>query len=97
MRFVDVAAPQGAVAAAALRVVAVRPADEYRLTISFSDGAVRTVDFGPFLLRNARHPAVQEYLDPVRFGNYTIRDGDLMWGDYDLLFPIADLYRGNIF
>jgi hypothetical protein len=22
--------------------------------------------------------------------------GDLMWGDYEMIFPIADLYRGEI-
>ncbi len=27
---------------------------------------------------------------------YNLDDGDLEWNDYDLCFPVADLYENNI-
>ena len=78
-----------------MEVVSARHLDDYRVSVSFSDDTMQTVDFGPFL-RGSRHPAVREYLNPARFAAYTIRDGDLMWGDYDLIFSLADLYAGSI-
>ncbi len=70
-------------------------AGDFRLRLTFNDGAVRTVDFGPFL-RQSRNPLIQAYLNPDAFSSFTLRDGDLMWGDYDLCFPIADLYEGQV-
>jgi hypothetical protein len=65
------------------------------LKISFSDGAVREIDFGKFL-RSSGNPQIRSYLDPARFANYRIEDGDLIWDDYGLCFPIADLYENRI-
>ena len=67
----------------------------YRLRLAFSDGTERVVDFGPFLLSSA-HPAIRSFLAPERFATFRIEQGDLLWGDYDLCFPIADLYEGHI-
>jgi hypothetical protein len=39
---------------------------------------------------------IRAYLDPDRFAQFAIRDGDLMWGDYELCFPVADLYENTI-
>lgn len=70
-------------------------ASEFRLRLTFSDGAQRMIDFGPFL-RQSRNPLIQAYLDPAAFARFTIKDGDLIWDDYDLCFPIADLYEGRV-
>lgn len=55
---------------------------------------MRTIDFEPFL-RRSRNPLIQAYLDPGLFSAFSIKEGDLVWGDYDLCFPIADLYDGR--
>ena len=78
-----------------LSVVTASVVAPYTLAITFDDGETRTVDFGLFL-RNSRHPAEREYLAPERFAAFTIRNGNLMWGDYDLIFPVEDLYAGSI-
>jgi hypothetical protein len=70
-------------------------AGELRLRITFNDSSARVVDFGPFL-RQSRNPLIQAYLDPAAFAGFVVKDGDLMWGDYDLCFPIADLYAGRL-
>jgi len=69
--------------------------DGYRLRITFDDGVVRVVDFEPFLSKS-HHPAIRRYLDKRRFKDFTIDHGHLFWNDYDLIFPIADLYAGEI-
>ena len=68
---------------------------DYRITLVFSDGARQVVDFGPFLRRQT-HPALREWLDAEKFSGFRIEYGDLVWGDYDLCFPIADLYANDI-
>ena len=67
----------------------------YKLRLVFSDNTERTVDFEPFL-RNALNPMVQKYLQLDTFKDFTVAYGDMFWNDYDLCFPIADLYEGRI-
>ncbi|SEL57590.1 DUF2442 domain-containing protein [Parapedobacter koreensis] len=69
--------------------------EPYFITFRFSDGLVRTVDFGPFL-RTAKNPMTKKYLDTKLFKNFAIEHGDIVWNDYELCFPIWDLYEGSI-
>jgi hypothetical protein len=66
---------------------------DFKLRLFFNDGTNRIVDFASFL-HNSRNPLIRAYLDPARFSQFRIESGDLLWGDYDLCFPIADLYDG---
>ncbi len=68
---------------------------DYRLRLQFDDGTIQTVDFKPFLSHSV-HPDIRAYLEPARFLSYRIEHGELVWGDYDLCFPIMDLYQGNL-
>lgn len=67
----------------------------YKLRICFDDGHESTVDFEPFLNRS-RHPAIRAYHDRKKFRNFVIEDGFLHWNDFDLVFPMAELYEGKI-
>ena len=67
----------------------------YKLRLLFSDGMARTVDFEPFLKRSL-NPMIRKYLQLDLFKAFTVENGDLQWNDYDLCFPIADLYAGDI-
>jgi hypothetical protein len=67
----------------------------YQLQISFNDGHVQIVDFEPFL-KSSLNPLIRKYLDPLLFQQFSIEAGDLHWNDYDLCFPIADLYENNL-
>lgn len=69
--------------------------DQHRIELHFDDGNVQTVDFYPFLARS-RHPDIRAFLEPARFAAFRLEHGELIWGDYDLCFPIADLYRNRI-
>jgi hypothetical protein len=78
-----------------VQIEAVRHVAPYELVICFDDGHERTLDFGSFLESSA-HPAIRAYLDIKRFKNFTVEDGVMHWNDFDLVFPMADLYAGNI-
>ena len=69
--------------------------EEYKLRLMFSDDEERIVDFAPFL-HNAPNPMIQKYLEIDNFKNFTVAYGDLFWNDYDLCFPIANLYEGQL-
>jgi len=68
---------------------------EYRLELLFSDGIKRIVDFEQFLFK-AQNPMTTRFRDYKKFKQFKILYGDLLWGDYEMCFPIADLYEGRI-
>jgi hypothetical protein len=78
-----------------LEVIEAKYVSGYNLLLTFNDGAVRVVDFGPFLAK-ARNPDTTDYRDLKKFKSFRIKDGDLVWGDYQMIFPIMDLYQGTI-
>jgi hypothetical protein len=78
-----------------LEITDVAHVGDYRLKITFNDGHVSVVDFEPFLSKS-HHPAIRKYLEKKTFLKWTFEHGDVHWNDYDLIFPIADLYAGEI-
>ena len=78
-----------------LRVEKAKYVPRYRVDVAFNDGTHRVVDFGPFL-KQARNPMFTKYRGLREFKSFHIQDGDLMWGDFEMIFPIMDLYEGNI-
>ncbi len=78
-----------------LKIVTAELVSNYRLVLVFNDKKTVTVDFEEFL-RKSSHSEVQKYIKPSLFKKFKLADGELMWGDFDLIFPIQDLYEGNI-
>ncbi|MFT4929989.1 MAG: hypothetical protein ACI8WB_006124 [Phenylobacterium sp.] len=68
---------------------------DHKLELSFNDGVKQTIDFSTFL-SNSHNPLIRKYLKPEKFLQYELDNGDLQWNDYDLCFPVADLYENNI-
>ena len=68
---------------------------DFVIRIKFNDGVEKLVDFKTFL-KGARHPSIKKYCNEKLFSNYLIVDGNLNWNDYDMIFPIGDLYKGKI-
>jgi hypothetical protein len=83
--------PEGAV----IDIVRAEQVSDYKLKLYFSDGTERIIDFGPFL-RGSRNPMIRAYLDPKKFANFRLEYGELVWDDYGLCFPIANLYENRI-
>jgi len=78
-----------------INIVSATPAGELRIKLEFDDHTVQMVDFEPFL-KHSRHPDVRAYLQPERFASFRIAYGELVWGDYDLSFPLVDLYHNTL-
>jgi hypothetical protein len=68
---------------------------DYCLRLTFDDGKAQTVDFKPFLT-HSHHPDIRAYLEPTRFSSFRLEFGELVWGDYDLCFPVIDLYQNQL-
>jgi hypothetical protein len=69
--------------------------DDYKLQLVFNDQSSQVVDFYPFLSKSL-NPLIRKYLAAEEFAKFEIDEGDLEWNDYDLCFPIADLYENKI-
>jgi hypothetical protein len=83
--------PEGAV----IDIVRAEQVSDYKLKLHFSDGMEQVVDFEPFL-RGSRNPMIREYLDRKKFANFRLEYGEVIWEDYGLCFPVADLYENRI-
>ena len=78
-----------------LEVTEAKYVSGYKLLLTFDDGTRRVVDFGPFL-KKAKNPMITKFRRLKEFKSFYIHDGDLMWGDFEMIFPIMDLYHGDI-
>ena len=78
-----------------INIVTASQVGDYSLQLVFDDGTEQVIDFKPFLSRS-RHPGIRQWLDPERFASFRVEYGELIWGDYELCFPIIDLYRNDI-
>src|ERR1039458_10000417 len=67
----------------------------YKLRLVFNDGKKRVMDFEPFL-RRAQNPMLTQYRQLRKFKSFHLHQGDVMWGDYEMIFPFMDLYHGEI-
>ncbi len=65
------------------------------IKIQFSDGTEKNVNFNAFLEKQ-NHPALKKYLDEKIFAGFRIQNGNLNWNDFDLIFPLSELYEGEI-
>lgn len=78
-----------------INIISAEHSGGYRIHLKFDDGSEQLVDFGPFLTQSI-HPDIRAYLDGDRFAAFRLDHGDLVWGDHDLCFPIADLYINKL-
>ena len=67
----------------------------YNIELKFGDGTRQNVNFEPFL-KKSMHPEIRSYLNLEKFKQFRVEYGDLIWGDYELCFPVKDLYANQI-
>lgn len=64
------------------------------VSLTFSDNTTQVVDIGDFIRRHP-HPQYNKYLDPKKFAQFALVNGNVVWGNnWDLLFPIEQLHAG---
>jgi hypothetical protein len=69
--------------------------DDYKLVLTFNTGELKTVDFSSFI-NQSLHPDIKKYQNLELFKQFSLTNGDLQWHDYELCFPIADLYQNQL-
>ena len=68
--------------------------DNFLLEIIFNDNKKNVVDFGVFL-ETHNHPQFNKYKKINNFKKFKIENGNVVWGkDWDMIFPVFDLYNG---
>lgn len=78
-----------------INVVSATRTGDYRISLVFDDNKVQEVDFKSFLA-HSHHPDIRAFLDQKRFSSFRVEHGDLVWGDFEMCFPVMDLYRNTI-
>jgi hypothetical protein len=78
-----------------INIMSAELAGDHRIRLSFDDGTQQEVDFKPFLEASV-HPDIRAYLSTERFAAFRLEYGELVWDDYALCFPVADLYRNHL-
>ena len=78
-----------------INIVAAQQIGAYRLRLVFDEGSSKEVNFEPFLT-HSHHPEIRAFLKPERFSSFKVQYGELVWGDYELCFPLMDLYHNTI-
>ncbi len=69
--------------------------NNYKIKLKFNDGKENIVDLSDFIL-NSNHPDIQKYKNEELLKNFNLEYGEIQWNDYELAFPIYDLYQGKI-
>ena len=79
-----------------IKVIKYEPVGDLTLRITFNDNTIQVIDFTSFLDR-AANPMITQYQDTDKFfSDITLEHGELIWGDYEMLFPVWDLYNGIV-
>ena len=68
---------------------------DYKIRFRFNDDKVTLLDFGDFI-NNSTHPDIKKFQDKELFKQFNLSFGDIEWFDYELAFPIYDLYEAKI-
>ena len=73
-----------------------KDAGNLSVDLLFSDETTRRVDVGAFIRRHP-HPQYNKYLNPRKFGKFSLENGNIVWEkNWDLIFPIEQLHAGVI-
>lgn len=79
-----------------LMIINAKSLGNLTVELLFNDNTRQIVNIGEFIRRHP-HPQYDKYLDENEFVKFSIDDGNIVWGeDWDLIFPIEDLYKSQI-
>ena len=79
-----------------LQVVHIECFENLTVRLCFSDHTEKIIDIGDFITKHP-HPQYNKYLEWKNFKKSAIENGNVVWGkNWDLMFPIEQLYNGVI-
>lgn len=68
---------------------------DFAIRVKFDDGTQRLVDFKDFLF-NSSHPDIVPFQSEEHFRGFEVKSGNINWYDYELIFSVNDLYKGEV-
>lgn len=78
-----------------LSIIRARYVEKLKLELTFSDLTSQLVDFEEFL-KKTQLPDLAKYGKSQNFKKFRINAGNLVWGDFEMIFPLEDLYKNQI-
>src|SRR5262245_24636917 len=69
---------------------------DHKIQIFFKDESIKIIDFKPFIFDKYVHPIYKRYRKVSVFKKFKIKNGNLNWYDYEMIFPVEQLYAGKI-
>lgn len=79
-----------------LQIVHIECFENLTMRLCFSDHTEKIIDIGDFITKHP-HPQYNKYLEWKNFKKVAIENGNVVWGkNWDLMFPIEQLYVGKI-
>ena len=79
-----------------LQVVHIECFENLTVRLCFSDHTEKIIDIGNFIATHP-HPQYNKYKEWKNFKKAAIENGNVVWGkNWDLIFPIEQLYNGVI-
>jgi hypothetical protein len=79
-----------------LKIVSAKYRSNYVVELFFNNNRKKSVRFDSFL-KKSMHPVIRSYLKEEKFKKFYIDNGNIVWGkNWDLVFPIEQLYNGKI-
>jgi Protein of unknown function (DUF2442) len=80
----------------AISIVDANYAGDLKVELVFNDKKRNLIDF-EFFFKTHSHPQFNKYRKPEQFKKFKIENGNVVWGkDWDMIFPVYDLYKGKI-
>lgn len=71
-------------------IVDAKHVDGYRVELRFDDGFLKIVDLANFM-KSTRGDFERKYIEPAMFSKVWVSDGDLCWGESDILLSGREL------
>jgi YesN/AraC family two-component response regulator len=79
-----------------ISIIKAEYAGNLSVKVLFNDKTTNTIDVGTFI-RKHPHPQYNKYLEEKNFKKFKIDNGNIIWGsNWDLIFPLDQLYKGEI-
>jgi len=78
-----------------LEITSAEVVGDYKLKLKFSDGHTGVVDFKSFI-SSSLNSTIYKFLDLKKFNSFHLEWGNLVWDDFDMCFPIENLYTGEL-
>lgn len=74
-----------------ISIISAKYIDDFKINLVFDDKHSLTINFYDFLSQS-KLPDLQKYKNKRNFKKFKIMNGNLIWGDYEMIFPLEDLY-----